>query len=105
MMESVTSPPGTAPESPSTSGQVLVRKLFEDHPPGPLNDVNRTGYFALEEGDLRLAQAAADFVITRAPEKSGDLLRGQVLRAFIYEKQGNTQKFSQLLEDVVKERF
>jgi len=105
MMETAASSAESASDILPSPAQIYAQKLFEDHPPGQLNEVNRAGYLALEEGDLRLAQAAADFVITRATEKSGDLLRGQVLRALIYEKQGDTQKFSCLMEDVIKGRF
>jgi hypothetical protein len=92
-------------ETPASPVRLFVQTLFADHPPGILNEVNRVGMLALDEGDLRLARAAADFVLTRAPVHSGDLLRGQVLQALIEEKGGNSRRYDQLMENVIKERF
>jgi hypothetical protein len=82
-----------------------VKKLLEDYPRGPFNEVVRVGFRALDDGDLQLAKAAAEHVIERAPPSTGDILRAYALRAFVYDKQGDRRRSAQLLEDVVGRDF
>lgn len=93
------------PETPESPTRARVRNLLQTYPPGPFDDVIRVGLRALAEGDVCLSKAAADFVLTRAPTGSGDLMRAQALRGLIYDAEGNAWRSAQLLEAVIREEF
>lgn len=92
-------------EAPENPIRARVKKLLRAYPPGPFDDVIRVGLRALHEEDLQLAKASANFVISRAPTGSGDLMRAQALRGLIYDVEGNARKAGQLLESVIREVF
>jgi hypothetical protein len=61
------------------------------------NKVAIVGYSALEEKDFKLANAAADHIISRAESGSGDLVRGLVLLSLISEAEGDMKKSSVIM--------
>jgi len=92
-------------EAPEDPVKIRVKKLLDDFPEGPYSEIVRVGFRALDSGDHKLAIAAADHVIERAPPSSGDLMRAQALRGFIYDTQGETRRSTQLLEAIIRGDF
>jgi hypothetical protein len=88
-----------------SSTQILVRHLFDNHPAGEFQDILRVGFSGMDAGDLVLAKACADHVLTRAGTGSGDMMRAMLLRAFVYERFGKKNQSNDLMNAVIQVRF
>lgn len=97
-------PGGDAAIEPSPS-QTIVKRLFDEHPVGEFQEVLRIGFTGLDGGDLTLAKACADHVLSRAVSGSGDLMRAMLLRAQVYERTGKKHQSNDLMNAVIQERF
>jgi hypothetical protein len=97
--------PKQTPGDTLTEAAKIAIHLIEKYPAGDLNDFIRDGYRAFEEGDLVLARAAANFVISRAPPHSGDLLRGIVLSSQVFGRVGDASQEKALLNLALNEEF
>jgi hypothetical protein len=85
--------------------QTIVKRLFDEHPLGVFQEVIRVGFTGMDGGDLVLAKACADYVLSRAETGSGDMMRAMLLRAYVYERTGKSQRSNELLSAVIDERF
>lgn len=85
--------------------QGTVKKLFDSHPLGEYQDVIRAGFAGLDAGDLALAKAAADFVLSRAETGSGDMMRAMLLRAYVSERTGKEHRANELMNAVITRKF
>ena len=83
----------------------IVKRLFDDHPSGEFQEVIRVGFTGMDAGDLVLAKACADYVLSRAETGSGDMMRAMLLRAYVCEQTGKEHRANELMNAIIAERF
>lgn len=99
--------PSTGDDEPGTSTgtQTFVKRLFADYSPGSFQGMLRVGFTGLDDGDLVLAKATADYVLSRAASGSGDMMRAMLLRAMVYERSGKEGRGNELMNAIIQRRF
>jgi hypothetical protein len=97
MTENEQIPPIPGPDGSEPSNtQLFVKRLFDEHPPGKFHEILKTGYIGLDGGDLILAKACSDHILSRAENGSGDIMRAMLLQAQIYERTGKPYRSNDL---------
>ena len=89
------------PDRPVSSHLTPAQIEIIHRPGGPFRDIVFVGFQALDNNDLKLAEACADHTLSRAPRESGDLVRACVLKAEVLLRKGCVQQHNRILNEVL----
>lgn len=96
---------GTGDDDGPLPTKTLVKRLFDEHPPGEFQEVIHVGFTGMDSGDPVLAKACADYVLSRAETGSGDMMRAMLLRAYVSERAGKEHRATELMEAIITGKF